>query len=51
MKKCSINKWLDNEYRSIGIRSNIIILAIAHQHRKPGYWIDGIKREKKGADT
>ena len=22
---------------------NIIILAIAHLHRKPGYWINGIK--------
>ena len=46
VRKCFVSKFPYKILYSIQ-KQNIIILAIAHQHRKPGYWIDGIKKEKK----
>lgn len=28
------------------LRSEILVIAVAHLHRKPGYWLDRIKEER-----
>lgn len=40
IRKCFVHKFPYKVLYSVQ-NSNIIILAIAHQHRKPGYWIEG----------
>ena len=41
IRRCIMHKFPYNIYYSI--QNNIIlILAIAHQHRKPDYWIDRV---------
>jgi len=39
MRKCVLHKFPYNIYYSIQ-KNKIIILAIAHHHQKPNYWID-----------
>jgi len=42
IRRCIMHKFPYNIYYSI--QNNIIlILAIAHQHRKPDYWIDRVQ--------
>jgi len=42
IRRCIMHKFPYNIYYSI--QDNIIlILAIAHQHRKPDYWIDRVQ--------
>ena len=40
VRRCFVYKFPYKVLYSVQ-NSNIIILAIAHQHRKPGYWIEG----------
>ncbi len=39
MRKCFVHKFPYTIFYSVQ-EHTIVILAIAHQHRKPGYWID-----------
>lgn len=41
VRKCLVNKFPYKVLYSIQ-KNDIVILAIAHQHRKPGYWIERI---------
>lgn len=42
VRKCFVQKFPYKVLYSVQEKS-IVILAIAHQHRKPGYWIDRVK--------
>ncbi len=39
VRKCFVHKFPYKVLYSVQ-KENIVILAIAHQHRKPGYWIE-----------
>jgi plasmid stabilization system protein ParE len=43
VRKCFVHKFPYKVLYSVQ-DPNIVILAIAHQHRKPGYWIEGSQR-------
>jgi plasmid stabilization system protein ParE len=45
VRKCFVHKFPYKILYSVQ-KQSIVILAIAHQHRKPGYWIERL-REKK----
>jgi plasmid stabilization system protein ParE len=45
VRKCFVHKFPYNVLYSVH-HQTITILAIAHQHRKPGYWIDRISRDE-----
>ncbi len=40
VRKCFVHKFPYKILYSVQ-QESIVILAIAHQHRKPGYWIEG----------
>ena len=42
IRKCVIHKFPYNILYSIE-DNHILIIALAHQHRKPNYWIDRVK--------
>lgn len=42
VRKCVVNKFPFNLLYSIE-EDHIIILAVAHHHRKPDYWLDRLK--------
>lgn len=41
IRRCIMHKFPYNIYYSIQ-NNSLLILAIAHQHRKPDYWIDRV---------
>ncbi len=42
VRKCFVHKFPYTIFYSLQ-KQTIVILAIAHQHRKPGYWIDRLE--------
>jgi len=42
VRKCFVHKFPYNVLYSV-YSQKIVILAIAHQHRKPGYWIERLE--------
>lgn len=43
IRRCLLNRF---PYKMLYVirEENIVVLAVAHQHRKPDYWIDRIPR-------
>ncbi len=46
VRKCFVHRFPYKVLYSVQ-EQNIVILAIAHQHRRPGYWIDRLKDSNK----
>jgi plasmid stabilization system protein ParE len=42
VRKCFVHKFPYTIFYSLQ-KQTIVILVIAHQHRKPGYWIDRLE--------
>ncbi len=42
VRKCFVHKFPYKVLYSVQ-KENIVVLAIAHQHRRPGYWIERAK--------
>jgi plasmid stabilization system protein ParE len=45
VRKCFVHKFPYKILYSVQ-KQSIVILAIAHQHRKPGYWIERLRGKK-----